>query len=239
VEQYVCRHFSSFFRSDGNVEAGTVMRAGTIWRNLAACGALFALAVPPSANAAHRPQAATPLRSEAVVLIVDPAHSTVHYTVGSTLHTVHGTFAVKRGTLRIDPESGKATGEFVVDAASGSSGNQARDKKMHSEVLKSARFSEIAFRPDRVEGAVRTQGASDARLHGLFEILGNGHELTVPVEAELGPDHWEASANFSIPYNDWGLKNPGNLFLRVDHSVTIEVHLAGSLQTQSAAASRR
>lgn len=170
--------------------------------------------------------------------MVDPTHSTVHYTVGSTLHAVHGAFTVRRGTLRLDPESGKAAGEFVVDAASGSSGNEARDKKMHREVLKSARFPEIAFRPDRVEGPVRTQGASNARLHGLFVILGSEHEFTLPVQAELGPDHWEASAIFSIPYNDWGLKNPGNLFLRVDHSVTIEVRLGGSVQTQSAAASR-
>ena len=215
------------------------MRAGMIWRNLAARGALVALAVLLSVSAAHRPpQTAAPLRSEAVVLIVDPVHSTVHYTVDSTLHAVHGTFAVKRGTLRLDPESGRATGEFVVDAASGSSGNQARDKKMHSEVLKSARFPEIAFRPDRVEGAIRTQGASHARLHGSFVILGSEHEFTLPVQGELGRDHWEASANFSIPYNDWGLKNPGNLFLRVGHSVTIEVHLAGSVQAQSAAASR-
>ncbi len=53
-----------------------------------------------------------------LVFAVDPAQSTVHWTLGSSLHTVHGTFALKRGSLQVHPVPGKASGEIVVDAAS-------------------------------------------------------------------------------------------------------------------------
>jgi hypothetical protein len=208
-----------------------------IRRNITLCAALGGFAVLLSASAAHRPaQAPAPASAKEIVLTVDPSQSTVHYSVSSSLHTVHGTFTVKRGTLRLDPATGKAAGEIVVDAASGQSGSDSRDKKMHKEVLESARFTEIVFRPDRVEGAVPPQGASSAQLHGVCVLHGSEHEITVPVRAELKSENWKGTATFSVPYNDWGLKNPGNFLLKVDHTVEIEVDMAGSMQAQTAAA---
>jgi YceI-like protein len=213
-----------------------MMSSQTIRRNLTVCAALFGLAVLLSASAAHRPPQVPVASATEIVLTVDPAQSTVHYTVSSSLHTVHGTFALKRGTLRLDPATGKAAGEIVVDAISGQSGNDSRDKKMHKEVLESARFSDIIFRPDRVEGSVQPQGTSSAQLHGVCVLHGSEHELTAPVRAELMSGQWKGTANFNVPYNDWGLKNPGNFLLKVDHTVTIEVQMAGSIQAQAASA---
>jgi len=213
------------------------MRTQGIRRNLITCCALFAFAVLLSAAAAHRPpQTGAPVGAKEIVLSIDPAQSTVHYTVSSSLHTVHGTFAVKRGTLRFDPVTSKAAGEIVVDAISGQSGNNSRDKKMHKEVLESNRFTDIVFRPDHVEGAVQPEGTSNAQLHGVFVLHGSEHELTVPVRAELKSDQWKGTANFSVPYNDWGLKNPGNFLLKVDHAVSIEVDMVGRIQAQAATA---
>jgi polyisoprenoid-binding protein YceI len=209
------------------------MTSRTLQKNLITCAVLLGFAVLLSASAAHRPPQAP---AAEIVLTVDPAQSSVHYTVGSSLHTVHGTFALKRGTLRLDPATGKATGEIVVDAASGRSGNDSRDKKMHKEVLESARFTDIIFRPDRMEGTVRPQGSSSAQLHGVCVLHGNEHELITPVRAELTSGQWKGTASFSVPYNDWGLKNPGNFLLKVDHAVNVEVQMAGSIQTQAGSA---
>ena len=198
---------------------------------------LVGFAVVLSAAAAqHATQAAQTASTNEIVLTVDPAQSTVHYTVSSSLHTVHGTFALKRGTLRFEPATGKANGEIVVDAASGQSGSDSRDKKMHKEVLESSRFTEIIFRPDRVEGTVQPQGTSSTQLHGVCVLHGSEHEITVPVLAELKSDQWKGTATFNVPYNDWGLRNPGNFLLKVDHTVSIEVEMAGSMQTQASAA---
>ena len=169
-----------------------------------------------------------------IVLGIDPAKSNVHWTLGSTVHTVHGSFAFKKGTLQLDTSTGKARGEIIVDAASGNSGDDSRDRKMHREVLESGRYAEVIFRPDRVEGKIPPQGPFTVNAHGLLVLHGSEHELTVPVKAELAGDHWTGSAKFNVPFIDWGLKNPGNFFLKVNHAVEIEAELQGSLQNAAA-----
>jgi polyisoprenoid-binding protein YceI len=164
-----------------------------------------------------------------IVLGLDPAQSKVHWTLGSTVHTVHGSFAFKKGTLRLDTSTGSASGEIAVEATSGNSGNDSRDKKMHNEVLESGRYAEVIFRPDRVEGKITPQGKFTVQVHGLFVLHGSEHELTVPVQAELAGDHWTGSAKFNVPFIDWGLKNPSNFFLKVNHAVEIELEMKGSL----------
>ena len=169
-----------------------------------------------------------------IVLRLDPAQSMVHWTLVSTVHTVHGSFSFKKGTLQLDTATGKASGEIVVDATSGNSGNDSRDKKMHKEVLESARYAEVVFRPDRVEGKIAPQGTFTVQVHGLFVLHGREHGLTVPVQAELSGDHWTGSAKFSVPFIDWGLKNPGNFLLKVNHAVNLELEMKGSLQEPAA-----
>src|ERR1700680_5302446 len=72
-----------------------------------------------------------------IVLGIDPAKSNVHWTLGSTVHTVHGSFAFKKGTLQLDTSTGKARGENILDATSGNSGKDSTDKKMTTEGLES------------------------------------------------------------------------------------------------------
>jgi polyisoprenoid-binding protein YceI len=168
-----------------------------------------------------------------IVLTVDPAQSKVHWTLGTTLHTVHGTFAFKRGVVHVDLASGKAGGEIVADATSGESGDSSRDKKMHKDVLESARFGEVAFRPDRIEGQVPAAGAAKVQMHGTFTLHGSEHELTVPIEAELTPEHWKGSAKFRIPYIEWGLKSPSNFLLKADPVVDLELEMSGSVGAAS------
>jgi polyisoprenoid-binding protein YceI len=178
--------------------------------------------------------AAPPPPANEVVLTVDPAQGKVHWTLGTTLHTVHGTFAFKNGTIQFDPASGKASGEIVVYATSGDSGNDSRDKKMHKDVLESAQYQDVIFRPDRVEGKTAPQGTFTVQVHGMFVLHGSEHELTVPVQAEFAGDHWTANAKFAVPFIDWGLKNPSSFLLKVNHAVEIELELKGRLQNGTA-----
>jgi polyisoprenoid-binding protein YceI len=164
-----------------------------------------------------------------VALQLDPGRSNVSFTLGDVLHTVHGTFQLKQGSLRLDPASGKLAGEVVVDAKSGNSGSGMRDRKMDKEVLESDRYPEIAFRPDHVEGTVLLPGKSSVRVHGIFTIHGADHELTVPADVETFSDHWAATLHFAVPYAKWGMKNPSTMFLRVSESVNIDLTTAGVL----------
>jgi len=202
------------------------------WKSLGIGAAtLAALAVLLSASAAppRMPieHTATATPSE-LSLIVDPGQSRVHWTVDSTLHTVHGTFAVKSGALHFDPETGKAGGEIVVFATSGESGNSSRDEKMHKAVLESAKYPDAAFRPTQVEGKVAASGNSDVQLHGVFLLHGSEHELTVPVHAEMSSGKWKGTAKFEVPYIQWGLKDPSNWLLKVKPAVQVDLELAGA-----------
>ena len=160
---------------------------------------------------------------------LDPQHTIVNFTLGDVLHTVRGTFRLKQGSLHLDPATGKVTGEIVVDARSGDSGSGMRDRKMNREVLESDRYPDIAFRPDHIDGTVPLQGKSSVRVHGIFAIHGAEHELTVPAEVEVSSDHWTATLHFAVPYTNWGMKNPSNLFLKVSESVDIDLSATGTI----------
>ncbi len=165
-----------------------------------------------------------------IFLTVDPAQSKVHWTVDSSLHTVHGTFAVKGGSLHFDRDSGRASGEIVVYATSGESGNNSRDARMHKEILETAKYPDAVFKPTQIEGKVAPSGPSDSTVHGVFSIHGADHDLIAPVHAELTGDHWKGSAKFEVPYVKWGIKDPSNFLLKVKPVVNVELELSGDVK---------
>jgi len=171
----------------------------------------------------------TPAQNAAaqVTLELDPSQSKINWTLSATFHTVHGTFALTKGSIQFDPASGRAGGEIIADARSGESGDAGRDKNMHEKVLQSAKFPVVTFSPDRVDGKVALLGASKVQIHGLFELHGAKHELTVPAEVNFSGDRWTAKAAFDIPYVQWGMKDPSSFMLRVGATVNVELELAG------------
>lgn len=194
---------------------------------------VLATALAAAASAAiHQAPAAQP--AARLTLLLDAAHSAIHWTLGSTLHTVHGTFAMKRGEVHVVPATGTASGEFVADATSGKTDNDSRDRKMHKEILESAKYNDVIFRPTKVDGAVALQGASNVQVHGIFILHGSEHEITIPVQAELSGTQWKGSAKFSVPYVQWGLKSPNTFLLKADPVVEINLELSGTLQSAPA-----
>jgi polyisoprenoid-binding protein YceI len=159
---------------------------------------------------------------------LDAAQTSVKFTLGDVLHTVRGTFKLKEGELQVEAD-GKVSGQIVVDAASGESGSGTRDRKMHKEILESSRYQDIIFRPDKIEGPVAASGKSSVMVHGIFNIHGVDHEITVPAQVETTSDHWAATVHFTVPYQKWGMKNPSTLFLRVSDTVEIDLLAAGPL----------
>lgn len=157
-------------------------------------------------------------------LQIDPAQTSVQFTLGDVLHTVHGSFQLKRGNIHFDTATGRASGELVVDAASGESGSGARDHRMHANILESSRFTEIVFHPDCVQGKVLPEGASQVQLHGMFGIHGVEHELIIPLEVVGAGGQYTVTGRFVVPYVKWGMKNPSTLILRVADKVQIEIH---------------
>lgn len=162
---------------------------------------------------------------------LQPQETRIAFTLGATLHTVHGTLRARRGSVRFDPATGAASGEIVLDAASAETGNASRDRDMHGKILESARYPEIVWRIDRVDGFPRGE-AKGARvtLQGSLAIHGASHPLTATAEVAVGADRRvTATAAFKIPYVAWGMKDPSTFVLRVDKEVGVEVRAAGRL----------
>jgi polyisoprenoid-binding protein YceI len=173
--------------------------------------------------------AAIPAAAQQTTLAIDPAKTTVSFTLDAALHTVHGVFRTKPGEIEFNSASGKLSGEIDIDAKSGNTSNGMRDRKMHKDVLESDRYPDISFRPDHVEGSVANPGKSSVKVHGMCLIHGVDREIDVPAQVEMFADHWSASAHFTVPYAKWGIKNPSTLFLRVSDSVEIELVMGGTV----------
>lgn len=160
---------------------------------------------------------------------IDPARAQIAYTLPSLIHTVEGTFQLKSAIIQLDTETGKASGLMAVDAASGQSGNDGRDMRMHKSILESAKFPEITFVPDAVEGKVNLEGGSSVLVHGTFGLHGLQHTITLPVQVHVGGGQMDLTTHFAIPYVEWGLKNPSTFLLRVDKTVVIHAHALGQV----------
>ena len=170
-----------------------------------------------------------PPSAQEVIIDLDPSKSTVQFALSAVLHTVHGTFKVKGGTVRWEILTGKASGQIVVDVKSGNTGVGARDRQMHEAVLESDRFPEAVFLPDRVTGQVSMEGESQVDAHGILRIHGQDHEVTFHGKVNLRDGRVTASAKFVMPYVNWGMKDPSTFVLRVNDKVDLEMSLAGTI----------
>jgi len=163
-------------------------------------------------------------------LDLDTSQSKVQFTVDSTLHTVHGTFLLKSGSVQFDPAGGPASGQLVVNATSGDSGNKSRDHKMTHEVLEGEKYQEIIFTPQQMKGTLASSGNSKIQLEGSISLHGQSHPLVLNVDAQVQGNSLTADTSFEIPYIQWGLKNPGNFLLHVSDKVEIHIHAVGQFK---------
>jgi len=74
------------------------------------------------------------------VIDLDPAKTAIAYSLDGWPHHTQGTFALKHGLIRLNPQNGKLDGVIIFDAASGNSGHSVRDVWMKSSVLEVTRF---------------------------------------------------------------------------------------------------
>jgi polyisoprenoid-binding protein YceI len=167
--------------------------------------------------------------AQPVTVQLDPAATHVEFTLGSALHTVHGSFRLTSGAITFDPATGKASGALVVDAASGDSGNHIRDGKMTNEILEAHQFPDLTFTAREVIGKLGDAGPSHLEIRGVFRIHGQNHPLILLVDAQSKGGTAEAATKFEVPYVAWGMKNPSRMFLKVSDKVEISIHTRAHL----------
>jgi polyisoprenoid-binding protein YceI len=161
---------------------------------------------------------------------LNPATTSIQWTLNTTLHNVHGTFKLKSGSFRVDAATGDASGLIVIDATSAESGDSSRDKVMHRDVLKSARYPEITFRPTHVAGPIDLGANPTVAVSGILNLLGQDHSAQINVAVQQQGPAVHLVTHFKVPFVAWGLKDPSAFVFRVDKEVALDVDLAASLK---------
>jgi polyisoprenoid-binding protein YceI len=176
--------------------------------------------------------AAPPAAAEPYRLALDPAATEISFTLGARLHTVRGRFALAAGEIRFDPDTGEASGEVRVDAKSGDTGIDRRDRVMHEEVLASAEHPLLVLRPERIEVDRREPDALAGTLRGRFEVRGASHPIELAFEGKREGERARIGVRFDVPWVAWGLPDPSNVILRVDDTLAVEVSAGGTLAAE-------
>jgi len=160
---------------------------------------------------------------------VAPDSSQVAFGLAGTGHHVNGTFHVQSGAVDFDPAASNISGSIVVAAGSGNSGEPSRDKKMNSDVLDVAHYTEVTFAPKSYQGSIASSGESTIQVSGAFTLHGTPHDITVPMQIHIDGNNLTAKTHFVVPYVQWGLKDPSIFILKVAKEVDIDLTLAGQV----------
>ena len=181
--------------------------------------AVLALAVilAPAALAQHQ------------TFAVNPDASEVKMKLNTTREVVNGTFHIQSGSIEFDRGNPKMSGSVAVLAGSGKTGNDSRDKKMNKDILRVDPYTTVSFAPKTYTGTIAPSGDSTIRVSGVFTLLGNPHDLTIPMQIHRDGSKATARAQFVIPYVQWGLKNPSFMFWKAENDVAIDLNLVGQI----------
>lgn len=159
---------------------------------------------------------------------IDPDKSQVQFSLGGA-HEVDGQFHVSPGDIRFDQKTGEMQGTVLVEAGSGSSDNKSRDKKMTKDELKAEMFPTITFAPRQFTGVLNDSGDSTLQVQGTFMLIGKPHDITIPMTVHMDSSQCTAKGSFTIPYVEWGMKDPSMFMLKESKEVKISLTFSGTL----------
>jgi polyisoprenoid-binding protein YceI len=168
-------------------------------------------------------------RASDVVVPVTARQTTVEWTLGAFLHSVHGTFAVKDGSLHFDPQTNSIRGTVVIDLTMGKTGDAKRDRRMHDDVLETDKYPVATFTARSISGRLEPNGPSQFSVAGTLLMHGAPHDLTLPLQVIARDGSVESGeTHFVIPYVAWGMHDPSTFVLRVDNYVNVDVKMTRS-----------
>jgi polyisoprenoid-binding protein YceI len=181
-----------------------------------------------------------PPRDQRLAIHLDPAATHIRFTLRGFPRSIHGTFQLKGGAVAANSASGLAQGEVLVDATTGRTGNAALDERMQKDILDTGRYPAIFFHAEHVRGMFPpVRGTTDIILAGAFNIHGADHPMELRLHLERQGDAMTLTTRFAVPYEAWGMKNPGSTFQRYSRQVWVDVTSHASVEPMQTAPRER
>ena len=185
---------------------------------------------------------------------IDPAHTDITFSAKHMMiTTVRGTFGDVDGTLELDAaEPASARGEIRVQAASLSTGFEARDTHLRSaDFLDVERYPEIVVRFDGVEPVKGNDYRVEAdvtirdltrRVPFTVEYVGEttnfqgGRHVAFTVKAALDREHWGLNWNMALEAGGWLVGKEIKLLVEVVADEADEAPVEASADSAAAVA---
>ena len=178
----------------------------------------------------------TPLAAPAATYEIDPAHTSVQFSVRHMMiSNVRGEFTKLSGKVVGDPAKPAATTvEATIDAASIDTRNEKRDEHLKSpDFLDVAKFPTITFKSTKVEKAGENAWklTGDLTLHGVTKpVVLDVTNLTPPMKDPWGNTRVGAQATTTINRQDFGVSfnktlDGGGVLVGDEIAITIDVEV--------------
>jgi hypothetical protein len=87
----------------------------------------------------------------------------------------------------------------------------------------------VSFAHKTHTGTIAPSGDLTIQVGAVFTLLGNPHDLTIPMQIHIDGSKATATAQFVVPYFQWGLKNPSFIFWKAENDVAIDLNLVGQI----------
>ena len=165
----------------------------------------------------------------------------VHFTVDSTWHQIHGTAKEFAGRIWLersnDPSSARVEVKLPVQQFDTDSSR--RDSRMR-EVMAAEKFPEVVVKSAEFGGGCKFAELSvgkscDSTLAGELTIRGVTRPQTLHVHALGAPTGISFSGKTQLQWSDFGVEDPSIIVAKLDKTVEIEVtlNLPNTSQTET------
>ncbi len=201
----------------------------------------------------QRSSAATPEAGRAglLTLAIDPARSTLGFTISRRGETIEGRVHAFSGEVIVDPgHPGPGASVILrVEAASLETGNRIRDRKMRNSHLEVDRFPAILFRSSSVEVSREAAGDPEAAgaepgplspgqrrralLKGVLSLHGVDREILFPAAIRYDNGTLTAEGDLSLRLTDHAIPLPRFLWIVLDDEVKVHFRFLAAPRADS------
>lgn len=140
---------------------------------------------------------------------LDPSHTSVAFAVRHMgFATVRGTLRVKSGSVELDENGAPRAIHAVIDAASITTHEAARDAHLRSaDFLETDAYPDIVFQSTAIEprGSNRYLVRGELTIRGIAKPVALELEVSEPLQDPWGNRRIAGSASGTLNRKDWGL----------------------------------